>query len=247
MLNWPVVVCCGQFDLRLENTGREPALISVGPMFNPREKLIPLIRGVGVEVGPGTNPQILPSRDVEVRYVETMSAEEWAKIYAKQRPNDVTTSLWDNYVVASANELEIFDDGSLDFVFSNHVFEHLVNPIGVLGNWNRKLRAQGIVAGAIPDARFTFDLRQPLSTLEECIEEAKRGSFHFERSHYARWCKYTAPYNTPEDLIARRYAIHAKYYSPDTFLDLLRYCTGWSNVAVQSTQNGKDFSFLLVK
>jgi predicted SAM-dependent methyltransferase len=153
-------------------------------------------------------------------------------------------------VVASAHDLKEFDEESLDFVFSNHVFEHLPNPLGALDNWFGKLKPGGVVAGVVPDARFTFDLRQPLSTLDECEDEFAKGCYQLERRHYERWCQHTAPYNTVEDLMSRKYSVHAKYYSADTFRSLLERSaamTGWSEIFVNATRNGKDFGFLLRK
>jgi SAM-dependent methyltransferase len=252
LLRWPAVAGADAgFDLVLRNPAREPACVSVGPLFTARDLLLTELRGSGVEVGPGTNPQVRPGRNIDVKYVESMPGKEWARVYAKKSgPSPQMKELWEQYVVASAHSLDVFDDASLDFVFSNHVFEHLVNPLGVLRNWHRKLRDGGIVAGVIPDARFTFDLRQPLSTIDECIAELQRDDYQLTDSHYERWCRYTAPYNRPEDLIARRYSIHAKYYSAESFREVLEWSAdvvGWSDVFVHATQNGKDFGFLVRK
>lgn len=238
------------YSLTVSNRGEAHAFIGVGPVFSARPALLGELQGSGVEVGPGANPCVKPSQTVRVKYVEAMSAEEWARVYAKRSDGRQMDALWDSYVVASAHELEVFPDESLDFIFSNHVFEHLVNPLGVLGNWYRKLKPNGMVAAIIPDARFTFDLRQPLSTLEECVEELNDGDFSLRDRHYEKWCRYTAPYNTPADLIRRRYSVHAKYYTPDIFRRMAEYSAReleWDRIFVRSTLNGKDFGTMLRK
>lgn len=238
------------YFLTVANHGDSEAFIAVGPHFSARPKLLSELCGSGVEVGPGANPCVKPTQTVTVKYVETLPVEEWALVYGKHSCDEHMMALWGKYVVASAHQLETFPDGSLDFIFSNHVFEHLVNPLGVLQNWHKKLRPNGIVAAVIPDARFTFDLRQPLSTIDECIEELNSGGFGLGKQHYERWCRYTAPYNTPDDLIQRRYSIHAKYYTPDSFKSMAEYSLrvlGWAGIFVQSTLNGKDFGVMLRK
>lgn len=238
------------YSFTVSNHGVSEAFIDVGPLFSARPNLVLELKGCGVEIGPGANPCVKPSQTVSVKYVETLAAEEWARVYGKHSNNDQMADLWKNYVVASADQLETFSDESLDFIFSNHVFEHLVNPLGILSNWYRKLKPSGVVAAVIPDARFTFDLRQPLSTLEECIEELNNGDFCLRERHYEKWCRYTAPYNTPDDLIQRRYSIHAKYYTPDSFKTMAEFSSrelGWTRIFVQSTLNGKDFGIMLRK
>jgi SAM-dependent methyltransferase len=203
-------------------------------------------------VGPGLNPQVWPAEGRSVRYVEALSAEHWIRLY-KKGPSPARHSLeplWSQYVIASAERLEMAADASLDFVFSNHVFEHLVNPMGVLENWLRKLRPGGLIAGVVPDARYSFDLRQPWSTFDEITAEQVAGSFEVSRKKYEKWCRYTAPYNTPEDLVARQYSIHAHYYVPELFAKIggsLRQRGLIGGLFLETVPNNKDFGFVFWK
>jgi hypothetical protein len=50
--------------------------------------------------------------------------------------------------------------------------------------------------------------------------------------------------------MARKYSVHAKYYSADSFRTLLERSAvicGWSEIFMNATRNGKDFGFLLRK
>ncbi|MGH9905899.1 MAG: methyltransferase domain-containing protein [Pyrinomonadaceae bacterium] len=253
MFDWPVWAGSRDgFHLELRQSRGASTTLSIGPLLNPRRHVLPLMKGCGVEEGPGLTPHILPARDIDVRYVEALSAEEWIKLYKKtdKPPRAVTDNLWANYVVGSAQTLDVCEDGSLDFIYSNHVFEHLVNPIGVLENWLRKINPSGVIGGVIPDLRYTFDLRQPASTIEEFLRERLRGSYNMEQAKYVRWCRYTAPYNTPEDLVARKYSIHVHYYTPDRFADLISIVREEGAIAsafVDTAPNNKDFGFLMWK
>lgn len=246
-LTWPAPVPL-KFDLRLVTAG--DVVISVGPVFNPRLRLLPLLAGRGVEVGPGANPAVLPEGNRDVSYVERMPMEQWAATYAKKELAAQVAGQWDRYVVDSAHRLDRFADRSLDFVFSSHVIEHLANPLGVFHNWWAKLRSGGIIAGVIPDARHTFDLRQPLTTTEELLAQRAADAYEPTEAMYMRWCRYTSPENTPESLRKREYSIHVNYFSPITFrtlIDLFGFQHELAGMFIESTRNGKDFGFLVTK
>lgn len=51
-----------------------------------------------------------------------------------------------------------FPDGSIDYVCSSHVLEHLPNPIAGLLEWHRVLRPGGLLYLVVPDRRHTFDI-----------------------------------------------------------------------------------------
>lgn len=247
-LTWPIPVPM-QFDLRLVAINGE-VTVAVGPLFNARERIIPLLKGRGVEVGPGANPAILPSDSRDMTYVERMSMDQWAMTYAKKTLDRPAASHWDRYTVDSAHHLDGVEDGTVDFIFSSHVFEHLVNPLGVLHNWWQRLAPGGVIAGVVPDARYTFDLRQPLTPGVEFEAQESAGGYEPDDAMYEKWCRHTAPYNTPDDLKARNYSIHINYFSVETFRGLLdTFSTGRyvSGIFMESVLNGKDFGFLIAK
>jgi len=253
VFNWPIFSRLDDgYRIVITNYSDEDVHLCSGYAFNPRQKILPLIKGNGVEVGPGLNPHILPTQDVSVRYIETMPAEEWMAIYQKKdKPDNKTTdNLWSNYIVSDARELEEIENESLDFIFSNHVFEHLVNPIQVLRNWLAKLKPNGVIVGAVPDCRYTFDLRQQPSTISELQEEYQSNINSIEMPKYERWCKYTAPYNNPESLIERNYSIHVHYYTPESFsslIGILKNDNLVKNSFYNVSPNNKDFGFVIQK
>lgn len=250
-LEWPMWAGdSAGYHLELAYQGECDLVILVGRAFNPRHQILGFLRGAGVEAGPGLNPHVLPSKDVSVRYVESVPAERWVALYKKQnKPSRVQTeNLWDNYVLGSALDLSVVDDQSLDFVFSNHVFEHFVNPLGVLENWRKKLKGGGVVAGVVPDCRFTFDLRQVPSTIEEVNSERAAKTYNIDYEKYVRWCRFTAPYNTPENLIERQYSIHVHYYTPERFAEIIQILIKdgiFGSLYLDTSPNNKDFGFLL--
>lgn len=232
------------YDLTIANVDDQPCYIATTWTFNPRLNLRPLIRGDGIEVGPGTNPFVLPDADTQVRYIEAAPLDEWIGNYGRALDPDSLKSLWASYVIGDAVKLDVIPDGALDFIFSSHVFEHLSNPLGVLDNWRRKLRPGGLVAAVIPDLRYCFDLRQPPSTLTDWASEYESGSWQLSRAKYEKWCRHTTPEATPESLITRKYSIHAHYYTSETILHLVEDVIGrgwYEGCFLNAAPNNKDF------
>lgn len=251
-LDWPLSARNGPFDLILEQVGDQPTILSVGPVSDSRAKVRALLSGRGVEIGPGMRPLVLPGPEVDVEYLEEKSPEEWQDVYGKGRASSdsLTPEVLDRYRIGSAYALEPWPPGSLDFIFTNHVLEHLMNPLQVLENWLDRLRPGGAIVGVVPDARFTFDLRQPFSLLQDFIDERVRGCFATPDEKYHRWCRYTAPYNSVEDLKGRNYSIHVHYYTPETFrwmLDLLQSEGKCGRIFIDAAPNNKDFGFAIHK
>lgn len=248
-LAWPMPVP-PEFDLRFSAHG-EAVDLSVGPLFDPRARLLPLLRGHGVEVGPGARPSVLPDSTRQVTYVEKLTREQWARTYPKTSLTPEQSQLWDRYVVDSARTLERFGDGSLGYVFSSHVLEHLVDPIGVLRAWWARLAPGGVIAGVVPDARYTFDLRQPLTSLDALEAQYRERLEDPTDAMYERWCRDTAPEATPDSLRARDYAIHVNYFCPEVFRELLDRVAegegGHAGVFIETVRNGKDFGFAVFK
>jgi hypothetical protein len=123
-----------------------------------------------------------------------------------------------------------------------------MNPLGVLENWSRKLRPGGRAVGVVPDQRYCFDLRQPPSRARDWLQEYDRKIWSLTQEKYEKWCKFTAPYNTPESLSARKYSIHAHYYTPATFRELADVAISrgtFSNVFINTSPNNKDFGWVL--
>ena len=70
-LDWPhELVAADTYSLSLHNPGTEPMTLVCGPLIKMPRHLLPYARGVGVEVGPGLRPMVLPSKLVDVSYVE---------------------------------------------------------------------------------------------------------------------------------------------------------------------------------
>lgn len=57
-------------------------------------------------------------------------------------------------VEADATDLEPFPDKSVDAILAKHLFEHIVDPIQALREWNRVLKEDGKLVIVCPDYRY---------------------------------------------------------------------------------------------
>lgn len=205
-------------------------------------------RGTGMELGPGPNPQILPGRGVNVRYVEQKSPEEWASFYNDAGKFTVDPALWSRYAIGDAAHVPA-EDESLDFIFSCHMFEHLANPLGHLEHWRAKLRRGGKVLAIVPDVAGSKDYVHAPSTLEELLAEHAAGVMEPQLRHYQRWAAFRGGID-PAQYLAEGRSIHVHFYTRENIEALLRHAVarlGYARYRLMHRPNHKDFYFVLVK
>ncbi|MEO5861668.1 MAG: methyltransferase domain-containing protein [Burkholderiales bacterium] len=214
-----------------------------------RNELYARCKGKGVEVGPGPKPQILPAARTRVNYVEQATPDQWQQLYGKDTKVPVNPVLWQLYVVGNADNIPA-DPGSLDFIFSSHVIEHLANPLGHLAYWAKLLRRGGVVAAVIPDRSGCKDYVFQSSPIEELDAEYRQGSMKPTLAHYQRWAKHRAPNIDPAEILKSGRSIHVHFYTPDSMADALRLmhkALGFRKYSVTSEANHKDFFVVLKK
>jgi len=122
------------------------------------------LRGDGIELGPLHEPYPqLP--DGRVTYVDKFDYEE----LCRTNPDVPVEAIVRPTILADAHDLAPIKDGSISFIIASHVFEHLHNPLRALHTWRRSLVDGGVVLLVVPDARRTFDLGRPLTTLDHLL------------------------------------------------------------------------------
>lgn len=249
LLPWPQCPC-GAVDLELDfhSAADQPLFLGVNRPLS-REWLYEHCMGRGVEIGPGPVPQILPRPDREVSYVEQMPAEDWNRLYNSGGKYPVRPELWSHYVVGEASNLPA-PDGSLDFVFGSHVFEHLANPIGHLRRWRDKLKSGGRIAMVVPDLHGTKDGIHHRCSLESMIDEDRRDIWLPEPAHYARHLRRNLDDRRLIALMERGESIHVHYFDNINCQQLLDFAVrelGFADYVIRHSPNNKDFHFLLVR
>ena len=214
-----------------------------------RDSVKKLCRGVGVEIGPGANPQILPRKNLLIKYIEQATPDEWNTLYGKDLSYKVDKKLWSHYAVGNADNLG-FNNNSLDFIFSSHVFEHLANPFGHLQYWQSLLKKNGFVVAIIPDKSGCKDYPFPSSSYQELSEEFLDKIMEPTIKHYDRWNKVRKLANAPEVLMDLKRSIHVHFYTPKSMGDILKKkakSLGFKDFKIFSEENHKDFYVVLRK
>lgn len=246
---WPLAPS-GVIDLEVSfNCSQSQPLFLGYHRLLSREWLYESCTGRGVEIGPGPVPQILPQSDRDVSYLEQMPAEEWNRLYNGGGKYPVRPELWSNYIVGDAAALPVVD-GSLDFIFGSHVFEHLANPIGHLQRWHAKLKGGGKIAMVVPDLHGTKDSIHHRCSLDSMIDEFRRDIWSPEPYHYSRHLRRSVDDPRLIELMARGESIHVHYYDNINCQQLLDFAVrelGYVDYVINHTPNHKDFHFLLVR
>lgn len=177
-----------------------------------------------------------------------MPPAEWNRLYNRGGKYPVRPELWSNYIVGEASNLPVAD-GSLDFIFGSHVFEHLANPIGHLKRWKQKLAPGGRIICVVPDLAGTKDAVQERGTLEEWRRELDDEVWLPTERHYVRHMRLPADHEIVREAMNRIELIHVHYYDNINCQILLEYAVnhlGYSEYRIEHTPNHKDFHFILV-
>lgn len=241
---------------------KEQAAPAPPTYFDARVELAAqFLQGNGIEIGPLHQPLTMPPH-ARVRYVDRMRTDELRREYAELADWDLT-------------EVDIVDDGetlatipgeSQDFIVANHFLEHCENPIGTIETHLGKLKPGGVLFYAVPDKRYTFDFRRPVTPLEHMIADAEEGPERSRREHYAEWSRLvfgeastgTAEQASSEEWVKRnareleeaKYSIHMHVWTQAEFLRLILVCRERSDEAfdIEATARaGIEFIVVLRK
>jgi hypothetical protein len=89
------------------------------------------------------------------------------------------------------------------------------------------LRPGGILFYAVPDKRFTFDWRRPVTPLQHMVEDYEQGPERSRAEHYDEWVRLVyndAGGRSARKLEADKYSIHMHVWTQAEFLQLILGC-----------------------
>jgi len=120
-------------------------------------------KGEGLEIGASSHNAFgLTTRNVDAHPGFPAFVDEQKRLAGRVAPVDI---------VAFAHDIPVAS-GSVDFVISSHVLEHVANPLAALIEWDRVVRCGGIVYMIVPHPDRTFDKGKPITTLAHVIVDA---------------------------------------------------------------------------
>jgi SAM-dependent methyltransferase len=127
---------------------------------------IRLEQSLGLEIGPLHAP-LVRREEGRILYVDYASKETLQANF--QHPGD-PADIVDVDIIWGERPLRDCVGESVDYIVASHVIEHVPDLIGWLLELHAALKPGGIVGLAIPDRRFTFDVRRPVSLPGEMME-----------------------------------------------------------------------------
>jgi len=192
-----------------------------------------LLAGEGIEIGALHSPLEMPPH-ARARYVDRKSTPDLRREYTEMADADLV----EVDIVDDGEALATIPDGSQAFIVANHFLEHCEDPIGTIGTHLRKLQPGGALFYTVPDKRFTFDFRRPLTPIQHMIEDHELGPERSRRGHYEEWALLTP--NMVEgqdqgeferwaagharDLEQENFSIHMHVWTQAEFLALILHC-----------------------
>src|SRR3954471_20556403 len=185
------------------------------------------LAGDGYEIGALNLPLPLP-RGAHARYVDRKPLEGLRAEYPEWAAWDVTPP----DIVDDGETLATLPDASARFVVANHFLEHTEDPIGTLAAHLRVLGPGGVCFYAIPDKRFSFDIKRPVTPLEHIVADHREGPQRSRAQHYREWTSLVLDLPPSkaeaeaERLDAVNDSIHFHVWTPDAFAELLVHCRG---------------------
>lgn len=248
ILPWPIEPFDGELDLEIYCSGSAPAFVA-SHFDLDRNVLFRRCKGKGVELGPGPNPHIRPNDEIEILYVEQKSPDDWVSLYGEHYKMAFDTTLAQFYITGEAHAIPVAPD-SLDFIYSSHVFEHLVNPLGHLEIWSRLLRKGGEVLMIVPDYIGSKDYLASPTGMGELLDEFRQGTFTPTFEHYRRYAHARSAPDKAQKLFDSKSSIHMHYYTNDNMHDLLECSVKSGNFekfTILHSPNAKDFHVILRK
>jgi predicted SAM-dependent methyltransferase len=181
------------------------------------------LRGDGIEIGALHNPLRLPP-EAHVRYVDRLAVEDLRRQY----PELASCPLVPVHIVDDGERLTNIGDSTQDFVIANHFLEHCQDPIGTMKHFFRVLRPGGVLYGALPDKRYTFDVKRPITTLQHLWDDHLRGPALSRRDHFEDYVQGVhadvsadEKKRLVEDYLARDYSIHYHVWTQKEIIELL--------------------------
>ena len=243
-------------DLRSKATATPVEPAAAPPIyFDARSQLAAaFLSGEGLEIGPLHQPLALPPQ-ARARYVDRMQVEDLRREYAELAEWDLTPV----DVVDDGEQLLTIAAGSQDFIVANHFLEHCENPIRTIETHLGKLKPGGVLFYAVPDKRFTFDFRRPVTPLEHMVADYEEGPARSRAEHYEQWARLVIVEEgeteaqsvaRARELEAAAYSIHMHVWTQAEFLELILGCRqrfGEEFDLEASARNGIEFMVVLRK
>ncbi len=190
------------------------------------------IAGTGIEIGALHAPMSVDRTKANVLYVDRLPLEQLYRQYPEFKKYDIVAP----DIIDSDGELTAVADNCYDFCISNHVLEHLEDPLKALLNWLRVLKPGGILYLSVPLPDNIVDRRRQSSPLDHLIndhrlpEKDQTEYLRLRTEHFVDFVRGAEMYAgrddafcraKAEELLAMNYSIHYHVFAEDVLRQLL--------------------------
>jgi SAM-dependent methyltransferase len=193
------------------------------------------LRGEGIEIGSGNRPVILPD-GVKCHYGDKREVAALESYFGAGSSAETPVPTF-----MDAQTLNGVPTGKFDFVISAHVIEHLPDALGAINSALRVLKRGGLFMLILPDKRYTFDHRRPITPLSHLIADARDGGAGTILEAYREFGQYVHDWGAdapPEKVLtekAQEWArtkadIHFHTWDADSFREMIDHLV-WQKAA----------------
>lgn len=211
------------------------------------------LRWAGIEIGGLVNPTPVDATVAKVQYVDYLDEKALKSNYTELK-NDQLQKI---DFICKADNLNLIQDNSQDFVIGNHLFEHLNNPIKTLLEWNRVLKNGGIIFMAIPDKRRTFDINRERTTLDHIVLDYTSPSSERDWEHYLEYAwinleESDAKFEEAKRLLEIDYSIHYHVFVEEDVVNIIDWCNKNTSIKFETlfikstSKNPWDNEFIFI-
>jgi SAM-dependent methyltransferase len=180
------------------------------------------LKGNGIEIGALHNPLKVSSK-AHVKYLDRYDYTGLNAHYPELKRSFVKVDIIDDGELLGA-----VADGSQDFVIANHFLEHCKNPLLTLSHMYRVLKKNGILYLALPDKRFTFDAKRPITPLEHLLQDYHTGPEFSKLQHYEEWVRLVdgiedtaCAAKRTKELMEQDYSIHFHVWTQREIMEMI--------------------------
>jgi SAM-dependent methyltransferase len=85
--------------------------------------------------------------------------------------------------IRDGTDLNTIKSETYDFLLSSHSLEHIANPIKALKEWLRVLKKGGALVVILPDNKYTFDCKRPITKFEHLLQDFNGGTSEADLTH----------------------------------------------------------------
>lgn len=209
------------------------------------------LKGSGIEIGALHRPLVVPA-GIEVKYLDRYNVEDLRKHY----PELAELPLVEVDIVDDGETMKTVEKESQDFVIANHFIEHCQDPISTIKNMLRVIKPGGIIYMAIPDKRYTFDKKRPLTPFNHVLTDHEKGPEKSKRQHFEEWVSLVKDVPSAEvdteaqKLIDEDYSIHFHVWDQANMRDFFAQLQQTAQLPIEiemMIQNNEEVIFILRK